>query len=159
MLTALSFVRYDTTSSGSKCAIWLWQCDCGKTIEANATIVRSGRRTSCGCKANAARVVNAKEAPQKSGKLVENTYLPRLKLNNIPKNNTSGYRGVYFNTRQQKWVAQIYFKGKLIVLGAFSDPRTASEAYQIAKQELHGGMLAKYGMEMDEKSDGENEEK
>jgi len=148
MLTAVRFARYATDPCGRH-AVWLWQCDCGRTVEARADIVARGDRTSCGCKADRERRERAPTAPEKSGQLVEGTFLPHLKRNNVPANNTSGYRGVYYNTRRQKWVAQIYFKGRQIVLGAFDDPEKASDAYQRAKADLHGGLLEKYGVKMD----------
>lgn len=149
MLVAQHFVEYRAAKDGNH-AVWLWQCDCGNTIEARADIVMRGDRTSCGCKTDQERRERAPTAPQKSGQLVEGTFLPRLKKNDLLPTNTSGYRGVYYNNRRQKWVAQIYFKGKQIVLGAYDDPAKASDVYQQAKAELHGGMLAKYGMTIDD---------
>lgn len=148
-LTAVKFVEHRKTA-GAKVSIWRFRCDCGNEIDAAATLVKCGSITSCGCKRAERAREAGKDAAQKSGQLVENTYLARLKDNSVPKNNTSGYRGVYFNSRRQKYVAQIYFKGKQIIIGAFDDPAEASEAYQVAKEELHGGLLEKYGIKMDE---------
>lgn len=148
-LTAIKFVEYKETA-GTKKSIWRFRCDCGKEIDAKAILVKGGDITSCGCKrSERAREVGI-DAAQKSGQLVENTYLARLKDNSVQKNNTSGYRGVYFNSKLQKYVAQIYFKGKQIIIGTFDNPAEASEAYQVAKAELHGGLLEKYGMKIDE---------
>lgn len=148
-LTAIKLVEYKETA-GAKASIWRFRCDCGKEIDAKAILVKGGNITSCGCKKAERAREAGKDAAQKSGQLVENTYLARLKDNSVPKNNTSGYRGVYFNSKRQKYVAQIYFKGKQIIIGSFDDPEEASEAYQVAKAELHGGMLEKYGIKMDE---------
>ena len=52
-------------------------------------------------------------------------------------NNTSGYKGVSFNKRNQKYHAQIRLNGKRIHIGLF---KTAEEAYEAYKQkaiELH----------------------
>lgn len=43
--------------------------------------------------------------------------------------NTSGYRGVSFNTRSQKWHAQIKVFGKQTYLGRYDTPEEAAAAY------------------------------
>lgn len=52
-------------------------------------------------------------------------------------NNTSGFIGVCYVKRLNKWQAQIGINGKLKVLGKFRSPEMASAAYQAAKKELH----------------------
>lgn len=46
-----------------------------------------------------------------------------------PSNNTSGYKGVYFNRNRQRWYTQIEINGKYIFIGSFTDKETAHEAY------------------------------
>jgi len=59
---------------------------------------------------------------------------------NQPKqaNNTSGYKGVYFNKPAQKWLAQVAVNGKRVHLGYFDTPEAAAAAYDTAAQTLHG---------------------
>lgn len=45
-LTGISAVKQHEKSGRW---IWLWQCSCGNTVEADATNVRNGSRQSCGC--------------------------------------------------------------------------------------------------------------
>ncbi len=52
--------------------------------------------------------------------------------------NTSGYKGVYWNKKTNKWFAQIICNGKQRHLGSFSDPVVASEAYARAARALFG---------------------
>jgi hypothetical protein len=47
-------------------------------------------------------------------------------------NNTSGFRGVSFNTRRQKWHAQIKINGKQTYLGGFDLPEQAARVYNAA---------------------------
>ena len=54
------------------------------------------------------------------------------------KDNTSGYRGVDFHTRDEKWVARISCKDKRIFLGYFDTAEEAHAAYQKAAVEHHG---------------------
>lgn len=46
--------------------------------------------------------------------------------------NTSGYRGVYFNSGVKKWHAQIKFEGKRINLGLHTNKEDAALAYNEA---------------------------
>jgi hypothetical protein len=53
-----------------------------------------------------------------------------------PRNNTSGYKGVYWN--QGAWVAQIKFSAKITYLGRFTSPIDAAHAYDHAAREVFG---------------------
>ena len=54
------------------------------------------------------------------------------------KNNTSGYKGVYWQKSAQKWHARIWSNNKLEYLGLFDSPEEAYAAYCKAAEELHG---------------------
>ena len=56
----------------------------------------------------------------------------------IPKNNTSGVRGVSWHERKQKWIAQIGVDGKLIYLGIFSNKEDAVIARKQAEEKYFG---------------------
>jgi hypothetical protein len=53
-------------------------------------------------------------------------------------NNKSGFKGVCWHKRRQKWIAQIHVSGKRTHLGYFDDPIAAARAYDAAALELHG---------------------
>ncbi len=55
-------------------------------------------------------------------------------------NNTSGYKGVVWNKKLNKWVAQIGAKAvkKTIHLGVFLNKEDAAHAYDEAAKKLHG---------------------
>lgn len=48
----------------------------------------------------------------------------------MAKNNTSGYKGVSSHAKSGLYVAQAKQNGRVIVLGFFSDPKSASAAYE-----------------------------
>lgn len=50
----------------------------------------------------------------------------------IQVNNTSGYRGVTWNSARCKWQASASFNNKRKYLGLFDDPKEASDAYEAA---------------------------
>lgn len=55
-----------------------------------------------------------------------------------PRNNTSGFKGVYLKDSNGKYVAQININGKRRCLGLFDTAEEASEIYQQKAMELHG---------------------
>lgn len=54
------------------------------------------------------------------------------------RDNTSGFIGVVWHKRDERWQAQIRLAGKNIFLGYFSDPIAAARARDKAKREMHG---------------------
>lgn len=55
----------------------------------------------------------------------------------IGRNNTSGYKGVYWHKRLKKWYVGIRNNGKLLHLGYFSNPEDAAKVYDHAAVEIH----------------------
>ena len=58
------------------------------------------------------------------------------------KNNTSGYRGVSWNSRSKKWQAQIRTHGKLRNIGFFSCKHNAFCEYVIESRSIRGDFSA-----------------
>lgn len=56
----------------------------------------------------------------------------------IHKDNSSGYKGVSWCKREEKWAAQIMFSGKKIHLGYFLNKKDAAIAYDEASKVCHG---------------------
>lgn len=56
----------------------------------------------------------------------------------IQRNNTSGYKGVFFNKAHGKWRVKICSKGKQFFLGSSDNKINCVLAYRIAAKELHG---------------------
>lgn len=53
-------------------------------------------------------------------------------------NNTSGYKGVHWDKRKEKWIAAIGIDGRRKHLGNFDSSEDAARAYDQAARELHG---------------------
>lgn len=58
------------------------------------------------------------------------------------KRNTSGYKGVRFNSLAQRWGASVVFEGNAYWLGLFNTPEAAAFAYDLAASALHGEFAA-----------------
>lgn len=56
----------------------------------------------------------------------------------IRKNNTSGYKGVCFLKREQKWRANTWKDGKQIWIGDYNNIKDAAHAYNAVVSKLHG---------------------
>ena len=56
----------------------------------------------------------------------------------INKNNTANFKGVSFHKRQQKYIARIGNKCKLLHIGTFETAIEASKAYEVKAKELFG---------------------
>lgn len=59
-----------------------------------------------------------------------------MKKNLKPKNNTSGYTGVYWIKRDKKWSAQIKHNYRSIHLGYYTNAEDAARAYDAKAREL-----------------------
>lgn len=72
------------------------------------------------------------------GNLRPCTNAENSKNRNLNRNNKSGFKGVYWHERRQRWMAQICADGKQIDLGRFKTKEEAARAYNEAANRLHG---------------------
>lgn len=56
----------------------------------------------------------------------------------LAKNNTSGYKGVSYNKRANKFTAIVAHNNKSIFLGYYNTPEEANKVVRAAREELHG---------------------
>ena len=55
----------------------------------------------------------------------------------LQRNNTTGFKGVYFHSQNKNYVARIMTEWKTVSLGSFDTAEQASEAYQAASLKYH----------------------
>lgn len=108
-----------TGHAGKKGGVHYWrcQCHCGNQTEVSQSNLQSGQ-ISCGCIQNQRPGLN----------FVDGTFVEGIQSNTLSKANTSGIRGVYFNKKRGKWIAQIMFKGRCYYLGGYSQMEDAVKA-------------------------------
>lgn len=136
-LTAIE--RHGRTDNDN--ALWLCVCDCGETAVANATSLRRGGTTSCGC-AIQEQIQNARIELEK--KAIDGVAIPLL-TKKVRSDSQTGYKGVSKRNRYGKeyYEANITVKGKRKHLGTFSTIEEAIEARKQAEIEYHDPYIKK----------------
>ena len=114
---------------------WLCQCDCGNSsvVAANSLTRKRGTR-SCGCL----------HTKQHKTLAAFGTAPARIASSKINKNNSSGFKGVSFNSLRGKWIAYIYFQQKRYFLGYYDNKNDAAEARRQAELNIYGPFLEWY---------------
>lgn len=129
-LTAKEIVRYDP----KKGAIWRCECSCGGEKEVPAAYLLNKKTQSCGCLYNETR----QDCVKARKDIADHTSISSLVASKkLMKSNTSGYTGVYFDKRSQRWNAYINFKKKRYHLGSYRDIEDVVKERRLAEERLH----------------------
>jgi len=166
ILTAIK----DSGEKQGRTSKWICICDCGNETTVAINHLNSGHTTSCGCLGIKQKMINGKKTgvsfSKKYGKIngpinikkaieenkksyeKEGTNLtqitPERKINS---NNTSGYKGIYWNKQSKKWTSSLTIKRKTINLGYFSNKQDAINARKEAEDKYFKPILDKYAHE------------
>lgn len=105
---------------------WLCRCDCGNYTIVGSNKLRMGHTKSCGC--------IGIEAAREKKTFIDGTCVENILSRKLPKNNTSGYRGVA--PKRNKWQAYITYAGKTIALGTYGTVQEAAAAREHAEKQL-----------------------
>jgi len=127
---------------------WRCRCSCGKETVVRHVYLRDGKTRSCGCFHAKSFVENMKFVDETSVKMLEK--IPE-RLNS---SNSSGYNGIYFNRKNQKWIAQITFKRKTYYLGSYEKIEDAVLIRKEAETQIYGSFLEWYYSQEDKKENG-----
>lgn len=109
--------------------IWHCRCDCGNEVDVPYNNLMYANQVSCGCQ--------KKEHDQKLREYqthLGNTSLDHIRSAKIPKDNTTGAKGVYFI--RGKYVAKLVFQKKAYYLGTYNNFEDAKEARSEAEEAL-----------------------
>jgi len=121
--------------------IWECECSCGNEVLLPTSRLLCGKTRSCGCFQVDTFTQSCNDLAERV--LVEGTRLTAL-IMKVPKNNTSGVKGVSWIKESQKWKTVIKFQGKVIQLGRFEDIEDAIKARQKAEEKYFKPILEKY---------------
>lgn len=107
--------------SKERSILWKCRCSCGKIVELPANELTKGLHTSCGCK--------KAERLKESNQCVDGTSLKMIFSDTIRRDNSSGYKGVYW--KKDRWAVRIQYKGKRYYLGSYD---RLDEAVRVRKE-------------------------
>lgn len=133
-LTAL-FPLDERDAKGS--VMWRCRCDCGNEVDVPYNNLAYSDMKSCGCQ--------KKEHDQMLGELlthVAGTSIDHLRSKKLPKNSSTGVKGVYLI--RGKYQAKIVFQQKQYWLGAYSTLEDAAEARKEAEESINDQVTAFY---------------
>ena len=105
---------------------WLCRCDCGNYTIVSSNKLRMGHTKSCGC-------IGFGAAREKKT-YIDGTCVENVLSRKLPKNNTSGYRGVA--PRRNRWQAYMTYAGKMFQLGTYGTVQEAADARKHAEEQL-----------------------
>lgn len=106
-------------SSASGQRRWLCKCDCGGTCAA---------------------IYAASKARESAG-FIEGTQLSKIRDMTPSAANTSGYRGIYYESRFDRWRVEIRFQNKRYYLGVYKNKDDAIKARRKAEEDLYETFL------------------
>lgn len=128
-----------TEYAGKRAGMHRWKCvcDCGKETVVGQTLLQSGKTRSCGCL--------SVEHVSENMKCIDGTSVVILESlqGKLRSNNTSGYTGVYQDSKSHRWYATITFKGKVYHLGTFTTREEAIKA-RMKGEEMHKNFIKWY---------------
>ncbi len=128
-LKVLSFSHYHK----GKYEYWNCECECGTKKVIYRYNLKAGLTTSCGC----TRAEVSKQCAKLNFHIFEGVQIKKAIAKSIPKNNTSGAKGVYKDKRSGKWRARIILQGKRTELGYFEHFSEAVEARKQAEEKVN----------------------
>lgn len=137
-LTALErSERYIERSDHSKRYLWKCVCDCGEIVYRLPDKLRSNINSTCEQCLEKEKV----SAMLANAGFVDGTQLSKLLRTEPNASNTSGVRGVCWNSRTQKWRAALRFRGQNYFLGEYEDIAEAVKARRRAEEEYFAPVL------------------
>lgn len=122
--------------------VWMWRCDCGKTVSRTTGSVGTWGATMCpDCayrlKQEQAVAMLAHVERDEQGRSVEQ--IKAIQNGALTASNTSGVRGVNWHKGKGKWVARISDgKGKMRTIGYFRNLEDAKAAREYAVRQKYG---------------------
>ena len=135
----LTVLQRSDNQSSNKAYLYKCQCECGKIIYTRLSHLKDGDIKSCGCLFEE----NSKKLNTRPV-FYDGTNISHIKSKKIPKNNTSGFKGVSFNKKRKKWEAALMLRGKTIHLGSFDRIEDAIRARRNGEKKYYNPVIKQY---------------
>lgn len=137
-------IEKDDTST-TKHTKYICRCaKCGKIKSVLAMTLKNGKSTSCGC-GNAEHLKNVDKNISKRIKTLKKYYVGgtdlRKQHDRPTKNSSTGIKGVYFDSRTNKYIAKIGFKNQRYYLGCFDSIYEAKQIVSAKRKELYDSLI------------------
>lgn len=133
----------------SRNGYFICKCECGnvKSIKGTSLTKQKEPTRSCGCIHRDVVIgIGTKTAPKNFEKEYEtnikfHTNFHVIESKSLPKNNTSGHKGVWFDKSRGKWCAFINVHRKKIHLGRYAKIEDAIKARELAEEEYFAPLI------------------
>ena len=132
----------EATGTKNRKILWRCECECGNTCYVKSDALLNGNTKSCGC-LRAETLTPEAHKKSLASNIQYGTHLGKIRSTVLPKNNTSGARGV-IKQSNGRWRAIIGFKHRLYHLGTFDTLEEAIAARLEGEDRLWGSFLAWY---------------
>lgn len=93
--------------------------------------------------------INGNRLDNRKSNLRTSSRKDNTKNRRLNANNSSGYRGVYWNKNSRKWLVYITIDGVKTYLGGFHDKEDAARAFGLAAERTHGAYLNRSSLHPD----------
>ena len=131
--------RSDKRNSRGARTTPMWRCQCERgniTYKATDTLTNPDLSMCSKC----AAIYAASKARESAG-FIEGTQLSKIRDMTPSVANTSGYRGIYYESRFDLWRAEIRFQNKRYYLGVYKNKDDAIKARRKAEEDLYETFL------------------
>ncbi len=131
--------RSDKRGKRGSRTVMLWQCRCSCgaiTYKAKDTLTNPDISMCADCAAK-----YATEKARANAGFVAGTQLSKIRDMTPSAANTSGYRGIYYESKHDRWRAEIRFQRKRYYLGTYKKLEDAIKARKNAEEELYKPFL------------------
>ena len=147
------FGRLVVTGRAERKGYVICECDCGnkKEIRATQLTMKKQPTRSCGCiqREKASEIGSRDIADNAKAKnetnMAFNTNFQVIENPNLPRNNRSGHKGVWFDPKRQLYEAFIQVHGTRIHLGRFAKYEDAVKARTKAEEEYFAPLIKQKG--------------
>lgn len=148
-LIGQKFGRLQVTSNSNRRGYVICKCDCGNTHEVKASSLTKSKNptTSCGCyRREVVSVIGKSTIHRNFAKSIAintkyGTNVGMISNPNPPRNNKSGYKGVWYDPVHGVYQAYITFQHKKYALGTFKHLDDAVKARQEAEERLFAPII------------------
>lgn len=146
-LVAIKYIDSFKTTKGNSTPYWLYKCDCGNEVVLEAQSIKK-RQRCCGrhCPYNQAKINGNPKGfiPIQQDVNLHKTNIQHKDYTKPPSNNKSGYPGVWYNKKFDKYCSYITFRKKRYHLGTYKDIDEAIRVRKHAEKQIFGEFIDWY---------------